>query len=246
MRSSAIALALMGLCLMLATPAAADEIIYFANGTSMPVVSHRVEKEMIYVNMGGESKMAFPLRMVDRIEAAGKDVYQNPTYHPANQAVAGSKGGSGTGGAVASAPSPSYEVMGASPAQGGAQGSRARNVSGSAFPADEAFRQANMNTLGRTGASRNDFVRQRVRAVMDASPPGQDSGTEQVFTGTGGQAREVLLPTSMQKGAIKTGLIRLMPRATTAPSGDSTGGAQSTDQPPADQPPAQPQDGDSQ
>ncbi len=78
---------------ILVTPAVADEVVYFTNGTYLLVTTHQVEKEMISVDLGGNSKMAFPLQMVDKIESAGRSVYLNPTYYPANQAVAGSVGG---------------------------------------------------------------------------------------------------------------------------------------------------------
>jgi hypothetical protein len=83
---------LLALCVAIATPAFADEIVYFTNGTFLPITSHRVEKEMVSVELGGNSRMGFPLYMVDKIESSGRSVYLNPTYHPANQAVASTAG----------------------------------------------------------------------------------------------------------------------------------------------------------
>jgi hypothetical protein len=85
-------LGLLALGVVIATPAVADEIVYFTNGTFLPVTSHRVEKEMISVELGGNSRMGFPLYMVDKIESAGRNVFLNPTYHPANQAIAAAAG----------------------------------------------------------------------------------------------------------------------------------------------------------
>jgi hypothetical protein len=76
----------------------ADEIVHFTNGAEMTVRSHTVEKdkETVKLDLGGNSFIAFPMSMVDKIENAGRDVFLNPVFHPANQAIAG-----GSGGAVA-------------------------------------------------------------------------------------------------------------------------------------------------
>jgi hypothetical protein len=66
--------------LILPGSASAEEIIYFANGTSMPIRSHEIKGEMIHVDLGSESFMAFPLRMVEKIEAAGKEVMLKPSF----------------------------------------------------------------------------------------------------------------------------------------------------------------------
>lgn len=58
----------------LAAPASADEIIYFTNGTSMPVRAHTLEKDMIRVDLGNNSFIAFPLELVEKVEAAGRGV----------------------------------------------------------------------------------------------------------------------------------------------------------------------------
>ena len=83
--------------------ALADEIVHFTNGAEMPVRSHSVEKEMVKLDLGNSSFIAFPMSMVDRIVSSGQDVYLNPTFHPSNQAVAGgataARDGSSRGGA---------------------------------------------------------------------------------------------------------------------------------------------------
>ena len=76
----------------------ADEIVHFTNGAEMTVRSHVVEKEkdMVKLDLGGNSFIAFPMAMVDKIVSSGKDVFLNPVFHPSNQAIAG-----GTGTAIA-------------------------------------------------------------------------------------------------------------------------------------------------
>jgi hypothetical protein len=65
-----LALALSALTL----PAVGEEILYFKSGSAMPVVSHKIDGEMVHVDLGDNAFMAFPLTMVDRIERAGKNV----------------------------------------------------------------------------------------------------------------------------------------------------------------------------
>jgi hypothetical protein len=73
----------------------ADEIVHFTNGAEMTVRSHTVEKakDMVQLDLGGNSYISFPMSMVDKIVSAGKDVYLNPVFHPSNQAIAGASGG---------------------------------------------------------------------------------------------------------------------------------------------------------
>jgi len=68
------------LLLCLTGPALAEEIIYFTNGTSMAIRGHDVKGEMIHVDLGSEAFMAFPLRMVEKIEAAGKEIALSPSF----------------------------------------------------------------------------------------------------------------------------------------------------------------------
>jgi hypothetical protein len=58
----------------LAAPVGAEEIVHFTSGTSMPVVSHQIDGDMIHVDLGDNAFMAFPLSMVDRVETAGENV----------------------------------------------------------------------------------------------------------------------------------------------------------------------------
>jgi len=77
----------------LSSVAFADEIVHFTNGAEMTVRSHAVEKDMVKLDLGGSSFIAFPMSMVDKIVSAGRDVFVNPSIHPTNQAVAGSSAG---------------------------------------------------------------------------------------------------------------------------------------------------------
>jgi hypothetical protein len=63
----------------------AAEIVYFKNGTTLPVLSHSIEDDMIQVDLGGSSVMAFPLSMVERIEDGGRNVLVEGD--PANRMV---------------------------------------------------------------------------------------------------------------------------------------------------------------
>lgn len=73
----------------------ADEVVHFTNGAEMTVRSHTVEKDkqMVRLDLGGNSFIAFPMAMVDKIESSGRDVFLNPVFHPSNQAIAGASGG---------------------------------------------------------------------------------------------------------------------------------------------------------
>ena len=72
----------------------ADEVVHFTNGAEMTVRSHTVEKakDMVKLDLGGNSFIAFPMSMVDKIVSSGQDVFLNPVFHPANQAIAGGAG----------------------------------------------------------------------------------------------------------------------------------------------------------
>lgn len=70
-----------------AGPAVAEEIIYFTNGTSMPIVRHEVKGDMIHVDLGSEATMAFPMRQVDKIEQAGKEVNLRASSLPGNRII---------------------------------------------------------------------------------------------------------------------------------------------------------------
>lgn len=77
------------LILLTAIPALAEEVIYFTNGTSMPIRSHEVRGDMLHVDLGSDAFMAFPLYMVEKIEDAGKEVSLTPSFSAGNKIVAG-------------------------------------------------------------------------------------------------------------------------------------------------------------
>jgi len=95
-RDLLILLAALGL---LPTAVLADEIVHFTNGAEMTVRSHSVEQDntMVKLDLGGNSFIAFPMSMVDKIVSAGQDVFLNPAFHPSNQAIAGVPGGAAAG-----------------------------------------------------------------------------------------------------------------------------------------------------
>ncbi|HJQ98002.1 MAG TPA: hypothetical protein VJ826_06775, partial [Candidatus Polarisedimenticolaceae bacterium] len=67
--------------------ALADEVVQFTNGAEMTVRSHAIEKDMVKLDLGGNSSITFPISMVDKITSAGQNVFLNPVYHPSNQAL---------------------------------------------------------------------------------------------------------------------------------------------------------------
>lgn len=78
---------LLGLAIFLvlsAGTARAEEIVYFSNGSAMPIRSHEVRGDMIHVDLGGDAFMAFPLSMVDKVVAAGKEVVLDPSFSGGN------------------------------------------------------------------------------------------------------------------------------------------------------------------
>jgi hypothetical protein len=96
MRRKIIGAAVLGVAALVLVPAAAaDEVVHFRNGAEMTIRSHKVSGDMVTLDLGAGNSIAFPLTMVDKIASAGRDVFLNPVYHPANQAVAGSGSPSG-------------------------------------------------------------------------------------------------------------------------------------------------------
>ena len=65
----------------------AEDIVHFSNGAEMTVRTHVIEKDMVKLDLGGNSFITFPLSMVEKIVSAGKNVYLNPVYYPSNQAL---------------------------------------------------------------------------------------------------------------------------------------------------------------
>ena len=67
--------------------ALAEDVVHFSNGAEMTVRSHTIEKDMVKLDLGGNSFITFPVSMVEKIVSAGKNVFLNPVYHPSNQAL---------------------------------------------------------------------------------------------------------------------------------------------------------------
>lgn len=59
------------------SPALGNEIVHFKNGTTMAVLGHEVEGEMIHVQLAPDSRIAFPAGMVERIVKAGEEVFRS-------------------------------------------------------------------------------------------------------------------------------------------------------------------------
>ena len=74
-------------------PALAEEIVYFTNGSSMPVQSHSIEDGTIRLDLGNQAYVAFPVAQIDRIETAEGEVRDSGSS-PANQMVGGVSTGS--------------------------------------------------------------------------------------------------------------------------------------------------------
>jgi hypothetical protein len=100
----------------------ADEVVHFTNGAEMTVRSHTVEKDkqMVRLDLGANSFIAFPMAMVDKIESAGRDVFLNPVFHPANQAIAGGPAGAVTDNSIRGTGAPNGMVRHPSPGKAGA------------------------------------------------------------------------------------------------------------------------------
>ncbi len=143
------------LLIILATaPALAEEIIYFTNGTSMPIRSHEVRGDMLHVDLGSDAFMAFPLYMVEKIEDAGKEVSLTPSFTAGNKIMAGR----------VPTPEGSYPVRGQKPGRSGdSDSSEPRIINRSEMYEDSSHggvtthrplsghRAANRRGLGTTG-----------------------------------------------------------------------------------------------
>lgn len=68
-RKSVLALAVL---VLLVGSASAEEVVHFKSGSTLPIVSHKIEGDMIHVDLGDNAVMAFPLSLVERVvEARG-------------------------------------------------------------------------------------------------------------------------------------------------------------------------------
>jgi len=66
-RKAVLALAVL---VLLVGSASAEEVIHFKSGGTLPVVSHKIEGDMIQVDLGDNAVMAFPMSVVERVVEA--------------------------------------------------------------------------------------------------------------------------------------------------------------------------------
>jgi len=91
MRLGKILLALAVFSLVL--PTAAEEIIVFKNGQTLPIRSHRIVEGMVRADLGSNNMVQFPEFTIDRIEVAGKNVLLKRSYGSAsNQQIPTTEG----------------------------------------------------------------------------------------------------------------------------------------------------------
>ena len=68
-RKSVLAFAML---VLLGGSASAEEVVHFKSGGTLPIVSHKIEGDMIHVDLGDNAVMAFPMSVVERVvEARG-------------------------------------------------------------------------------------------------------------------------------------------------------------------------------
>lgn len=68
----------------------ASEVVYFVNGSSMPVLNHRIDKGTITLELSPGATIAFPAENVERIESNGRPVWTPATIGDnANRVVSG-------------------------------------------------------------------------------------------------------------------------------------------------------------
>jgi hypothetical protein len=218
---------------LFATVAMADEIVFFTNGTSLPITDHRVEKDMVSVGLGANSRMGFPLYMVDRIESSGRSVYTNPVYRPANQAVGGTEHAGGTA-------SMSYPVSG----EGSVPSYRNKpRTNGPGGMPQEEFRtlgETPMGADGTAGGGRVNSAKSSMKALGNRAslPQGQFGNAE---AGVGAD-QHFVIPASGDPGGGRRNLVRIQPRMNQggAPSEPPPSSQEDPAQdPPSDTPPAQ-------
>jgi hypothetical protein len=92
--------------LLLVPPAFAEEIVYFTNGTTLPIRSHRVLGDMVYVDLGDNGFMAFPAFLIENVEGTDGVKLKPSTARPggkrmvaSSRSSAGGAGSQGRGGA---------------------------------------------------------------------------------------------------------------------------------------------------
>lgn len=248
MRVSRLVPFLPALLVVFAAPALADEVVYFTNGTSLAITSHKVEKDMISVELGASSHMAFPRYMVDKIESAGHQVYLNPTYHPSNQAVAGNASAGG-GASVASA-AQDYTVTGEGNVPARYRGGPSSTPGGSSNAVDPSgYVAAGGMAGGPNSADASAGVRVNT-ATRNLRPMGNRSVSGSLESalapGVNSYKQSIIPPPATAATTGRSSAVRMEPRAGTTsdagaqPPTDGSAAGEQSDSPPQTEPPADP------
>jgi hypothetical protein len=206
---------------LLPRTAFADEIVHFTNGAEMTVRSHSVEqtKQMVKLDLGGNSFISFPMSMVDKIVSAGRDVFLNPVFHPANQAIAGAPGNAVTDNSIRGTGEPAGP--GHRSAQKGTQGAMLGEATDAAVPIPAGFGQIEQQVVANSR-----------RAFNPAFPPTPGS-PPQVITLPGrpqAPVQMMVVPTSPPQQP------PAQPPPVTPPNNDTQDSAPSGDPAPEDPP----------
>jgi hypothetical protein len=114
-------------------PSLADEVVYFTSGSRMAVKGHKVMDNMIHIDLGEESSMAFPVAMVEKVTNGGKTVFDSASYQGVASEVASDSIGDRTAFASPDAEFTSYARNRSTRA--GGRGSRGNQGSGAAAAA---------------------------------------------------------------------------------------------------------------
>jgi len=178
---------------LLPSTALADEIVHFTNGAEMTVRSHVVEQDdkMVKLDLGGNSFIAFPMSMVDKIVSAGQDVFLNPSFHPSNQAIAGVPGG-----AVAGAPGTVSNVVDTS-------------IRGAGAPVGFAPQRGIKGAAGVMLGEAADALPSEVRpdsSVAQAMPVRRRIYNP-AFPSAPGELPQVIMPPSAPRAPVRLGLV---------------------------------------
>ena len=81
---------------LLVGSASAEEVIHFKSGSTLPVVSHKIEGGMIHVDLGDNAVMAFPMSVVERVVEAPRGVLFGRSSAGATNVMSASPNGPAT------------------------------------------------------------------------------------------------------------------------------------------------------
>jgi hypothetical protein len=166
------------LLLTLSGMALAEEIIYFTNGTSMPIRRHEIKGDMIHVDLGSEAAMAFPFRMIEKIEEAGKSVSLRP-----------SSGGNTVLSARVPTPEGNYPVRGSYSGQALRNKPEVEFISNSELEAVKSGSTRKSPQMHYPGAGQGAANKARVATVGGANPLREAAATGINYPGTNAGVR---------------------------------------------------------